>query len=199
MRIDRNNASTRPVAEERIREVIAASAALLRALGEPEHPHSLAVVRGILRAEQARFVYSAERAEQPGVHVSQVPRQVDRSPAEYLLEVPVLTRGGRWGRFAAVRRREPFRDVDVAIALMLESMSCGAFHPPAEPAGSALLSPRERAVAECLALGSTRAAIARELGVSVRTVDKHLEHIYRKLGRHDRLTAARAIEAAALP
>jgi DNA-binding CsgD family transcriptional regulator len=37
--------------------------------------------------------------------------------------------------------------------------------------------------------GLIAAAIARQLGISPRTVNKHIENIYRKLGTHDRTSA----------
>ena len=51
------------------------------------------------------------------------------------------------------------------------------------------LTPRESEVLLKLTSGRTARAIARELGVSERTVRKHLEHVYAKLGVHDRLGA----------
>ncbi|MHA6523058.1 helix-turn-helix transcriptional regulator [Tessaracoccus sp. G1721] len=51
------------------------------------------------------------------------------------------------------------------------------------------LTPRERVVLQLLADGLTAQAIANRLAVSSRTVHKHLEHLYRKLGASDRLTA----------
>jgi DNA-binding CsgD family transcriptional regulator len=51
------------------------------------------------------------------------------------------------------------------------------------------LTPRERVVLQLLADGLTAQAIASRLAVSKRTVHKHLEHLYRKLGAADRLTA----------
>lgn len=51
------------------------------------------------------------------------------------------------------------------------------------------LTPRERVVLQLLADGLTAQAIATRLAVSKRTVHKHLEHLYRKLGAADRLTA----------
>jgi DNA-binding NarL/FixJ family response regulator len=46
--------------------------------------------------------------------------------------------------------------------------------------------------------GLTAEGIARRLGTSPRTVHKHLEHVYRKLGVTDRLGAFRAAQAAGL-
>lgn len=54
---------------------------------------------------------------------------------------------------------------------------------------SGVLTGRERAVLVLLERGLTAEAIARELGISPRTVHKHLEHLYRKLGVSDRLRA----------
>jgi DNA-binding CsgD family transcriptional regulator len=51
------------------------------------------------------------------------------------------------------------------------------------------LTGRERATLILLADGLTAGAIAHRLGVSPRTVNKHLEHLYRKLGVRDRLQA----------
>jgi DNA-binding CsgD family transcriptional regulator len=54
---------------------------------------------------------------------------------------------------------------------------------------AAELSGRELVVLRLLGEGRTAEAMARELGISVRTVQKHLEHVYRKLGVSDRLRA----------
>lgn len=51
------------------------------------------------------------------------------------------------------------------------------------------LTGRELAVLELLAQGLTAGSIARRLGTSPRTVHKHLEHLYRKLGVRERLVA----------
>jgi DNA-binding NarL/FixJ family response regulator len=47
-----------------------------------------------------------------------------------------------------------------------------------------------------MADGLIAVAIARRLSISPRTVNKHIEHIYQKLGTHDRTTTA--LRAAAL-
>ncbi|WP_344257338.1 helix-turn-helix transcriptional regulator [Terrabacter carboxydivorans] len=52
------------------------------------------------------------------------------------------------------------------------------------------LTPRERQVIDLLSRGFTAGAIGRRLGISPRTVSKHVEHAYDKLGRHDRLMIA---------
>jgi DNA-binding CsgD family transcriptional regulator len=51
------------------------------------------------------------------------------------------------------------------------------------------LTPRESAVLDLLAGGGTARAIARRLAVGERTVQKHLQRVYAKLGVPDRLAA----------
>lgn len=58
-----------------------------------------------------------------------------------------------------------------------------------ERARGSHLTEREFAVLTLLGSGLTAAAIARRLHTSPRTVHKHLEHLYRKLGVRDRLMA----------
>ncbi|WP_335755392.1 response regulator transcription factor [Streptomyces fodineus] len=58
---------------------------------------------------------------------------------------------------------------------------------PDERAADCAPTPRETTVLLLLTDALTADAIARRLGISVRTVHKHVENIYRKLGTHDRL------------
>jgi DNA-binding CsgD family transcriptional regulator len=58
--------------------------------------------------------------------------------------------------------------------------------------GSAPLSPREREVAVLAARGVSSKEIARQLALSVRTVDNHLQSIYAKLGVAGRMELAAA-------
>ncbi len=62
--------------------------------------------------------------------------------------------------------------------------------------GLADLTDREVQILQLVAVGRTNGAIAHELDISSRTVAKHLEHAYRKLGVTSR--AAAATRAAAL-
>jgi DNA-binding CsgD family transcriptional regulator len=57
------------------------------------------------------------------------------------------------------------------------------------PGELADLTDREVQILQLVAAGRTNTAIARSLGVSPRTVAKHLEHIYRKLGVSSRTAA----------
>jgi DNA-binding NarL/FixJ family response regulator len=52
------------------------------------------------------------------------------------------------------------------------------------------LSAREREVLRCLAAGMPNKLIARELGISEKTVKAHLTHVFRQLGVTDRTQAA---------
>ena len=60
------------------------------------------------------------------------------------------------------------------------------------------LTPREHMLLGMLSQGLTADAIGRRLSVTVKTVRKHLEHIYRKLGVHDRLLAVERARAEGL-
>lgn len=77
-------------------------------------------------------------------------------------------------------------------ALQCERLRAGAAAEP--PATAALLelglTPREADVLRMLSLGRSNRDIAVELGISPRTVGKHLEHGFRKLGVSDRSSAA---------
>jgi DNA-binding NarL/FixJ family response regulator len=58
--------------------------------------------------------------------------------------------------------------------------------------GSAALTPRETEVLSWVARGKTNRDIGEILGMSPRTVNKHLEHVYEKLGVETRSAAAAA-------
>jgi DNA-binding CsgD family transcriptional regulator len=60
------------------------------------------------------------------------------------------------------------------------------------------LTPRETNVLHLLATGLTAEGIGRRLGISPRTVHKHLNALYRKLGAADRLSAVLRAQAAGL-
>ena len=51
------------------------------------------------------------------------------------------------------------------------------------------LSPRETEVLRCLAAGDTNAEIARRLGLSVNTVERHVTNLYRKIDARSRSDA----------
>lgn len=82
----------------------------------------------------------------------------------------------------------------LAEAMLLLSVSAAGARPPAR-APAAALTPREAEVLAWLAKGKTNRDIGDILGMSPRTVNKHLEHIFEKLGVETR-TAAASLAAA---
>ncbi|MEU9166331.1 LuxR C-terminal-related transcriptional regulator [Streptomyces sp. NPDC048420] len=60
---------------------------------------------------------------------------------------------------------------------------------PSEEAADLALTPRETTVLLLLGDALTAQSIGRRLGISERTVHKHIANIYRKLGTHDRVSA----------
>ena len=57
------------------------------------------------------------------------------------------------------------------------------------------LTARETSVLALLAAGFSNRGIARRLGCAPRTVEKHLERVYRKLGVRDNVNAVRVAHA----
>ncbi|AHH17592.1 serine/threonine-protein kinase PknK [Nocardia nova SH22a] len=91
--------------------------------------------------------------------------------------------GGR--RFDLAFRRGHEQDIDDAVAYALGEQ------PVASSARSpAILTDRERQVADLVARGLTNKRIAAELVISARTVDGHVEHILTKLGFSSRAQIA---------
>lgn len=71
---------------------------------------------------------------------------------------------------------------------------------PDERAADCALTPRETTVLLLLADALTADAIGRRLGISARTVHKHVENLYRKLGTRDRVgTVLRAQRLGLVP
>jgi NarL family two-component system response regulator YdfI len=66
------------------------------------------------------------------------------------------------------------------------------------PAGTALLTPRERAILDRVACGERNKEIAAALGITERTVKAHLASIYNKLGVDSRAAAVAAAGALGL-
>jgi DNA-binding CsgD family transcriptional regulator len=70
--------------------------------------------------------------------------------------------------------------------------------PAAAARDHAELTARETEVLTLVGTGLTAQAGAHRLRISVKTVRKHLEHIYDKIGKHDRLLAMRYAESAGI-
>ncbi|WP_219414847.1 helix-turn-helix transcriptional regulator [Pseudonocardia nigra] len=95
-------------------------------------------------------------------------------------------------------RSEAFRPDEARLASLLWRLLTGldrqveannTTSPEPEAAADLRLTPRELAVLGLLADGLTAAAIGHRLAIRERTVHKHLEHTYAKLGVADRLSA----------
>lgn len=100
--------------------------------------------------------------------------------------------------FVLNRRRRDFSDRDRDVLDLAATTLAGMYRGvrPARPGGRAparliaALTPRERQVAGWLAAGKTDRDIAAIVGCSHRTVQKHLQRIYDKLGVETRTAAA---------
>jgi DNA-binding CsgD family transcriptional regulator len=132
-----------------------------------------------------------------------------RIPVEHQIAISMLGPDGAVIGIALNRGRADFTETDRAMLGLLRAPLMAALLrarnrqransalSTTAPASLAALTDREMRVLELVALGGTNAAIAHALGVSPRTIAKHLEHIYRKLGVTSR--AAAAAQRAAQP
>jgi DNA-binding CsgD family transcriptional regulator len=106
----------------------------------------------------------------------------------------VVEADDRAGRILTLSRSRPgfsARDRELVdlLAPHLAQALAREERPPVRPVagvGLALLTAREQQVAAKVALAACDRDIARQLGVSPRTVQKHLQQIYRKLGLSSR-------------
>lgn len=120
-----------------------------------------------------------------------LPDAIDRAVAAqfaaiegaFTIEAIAATVDGRGGRCAvqALWRGDPSRDALV----LLRRIDAPAVHLPRR----ADLTPREREVLRWVAAGKTNMQIAQIVATSPRTVGKHLENIYAKLGVETRTAA----------
>jgi DNA-binding CsgD family transcriptional regulator len=110
------------------------------------------------------------------------------------LAIPLIA--GNHTMLAWLQRRSgtDFDEVDVVVAGLLQPGLCSGMR--GLLVGRAPLTARELGVLELVATGLTATAVARRCGISVRTVHKHLENVYRKLGCADRLSAVLAAREA---
>lgn len=69
---------------------------------------------------------------------------------------------------------------------------------PRDADGKPLLTPRQIRILQLIAAGSSDRDVARALGLSVRTVHTHLQHIYRSLGVRSRTEALAQVRALSL-
>jgi DNA-binding CsgD family transcriptional regulator len=95
---------------------------------------------------------------------------------------------------AALRRAEtaPVEIQALRVAPTLATTILGGGLTPEALGGDLRLTAREKQVLSLVARGLTDQQIAGRLGVSVRTINKHLEHVYAKLGVSNRQAAVHA-------
>jgi pimeloyl-ACP methyl ester carboxylesterase/DNA-binding CsgD family transcriptional regulator len=125
--------------------------------------------------------------------MTQIPIEVSRS----------LARGLPRGRLVLLDGAQPalFMDDTDAVASMLASFFCDGIVPAdaadqpgvaaAGPPGplAASLSRRELEVLRLLAAGDSNSQIARRLGLSTHTIERHVANLYRKIGARGRADA----------
>lgn len=94
-----------------------------------------------------------------------------------------------------LHRGSPFDGEDLTLLHLVRPHLRGALWRAAHGGGPPRLTPRQLRVMALVARGATDHAIAHELGISRRTVGKHLENAYAVLGVHDRTSAALLVDA----
>ncbi|MGI5452569.1 LuxR C-terminal-related transcriptional regulator [Streptomyces sp. CA-249302] len=129
--------------------------------------------------------------------------------ADHVLAIPLPGTAYPITGCLVYRSGTDFTDDDVDTALRLQPLLAAVdqqrqllerWRRPAGPAADCALTPRETTVLLLLTDALTAAAIGRRLGISDRTVHKHVENIYRKLGTRDRIsTVLRAQQLGLVP
>ncbi|MCV2489550.1 LuxR C-terminal-related transcriptional regulator [Geodermatophilus sp. YIM 151500] len=139
-----------------------------------------------------------ERLDGSGYHRGSTAPQL--SPAARVLAVADV-----WSALGEARAHRPPRPAAEARAVLAAEVTAGRLDrsavravldvtgaggrnlPEHRPAG---LSDREEEVLRLLARGATNQQVARRLGISVKTVGRHVEHVYAKTGVSSRAAAA---------
>nr|WSX77901.1 LuxR C-terminal-related transcriptional regulator [Streptomyces sp. NBC_00899] len=122
--------------------------------------------------------------------------ELEAAGADLLAAEAASAAGAAWTRTGHTRRAAGAARRSAACAAR-----CGAVHTPllAPVRTAAALTAREREIALLAAGGSTSKDIAAALRLSVRTVDNHLQNIYRSLGVPGRRQLARVLGGADRP
>jgi DNA-binding CsgD family transcriptional regulator len=131
--------------------------------------------------------------------------------------VPLQAPAGDVRIFAIGRPSGSYRDAELTLARQVQRVLVGMddqlrayrrwrdslrrfdrFVDPDAPASEYRLTPREITALSLLADAPPAKLIAQRLCISPRTVDKHVENLYRKLGASDRVSAILRAQAAGL-
>jgi DNA-binding CsgD family transcriptional regulator len=157
----------------------------LMALSDPGPMGEVAreVAAGIVRDDPARLARAGEAATTAGLVVVALEAGLTRSEA--------LARVGDAGAARDLARRVEREAATLGIRCW--SGRLGRLQRPTgptSPPAAALLTAAEHRVAAAVASGGTNREVAAELFLSVKTVDFHLQNIYRKLGVRSRTELA---------
>lgn len=123
---------------------------------------------------------------------------------EHQLSIVYRQNGPTHRAFVLVRGTRDFSDDDLAVARAVQRSLVALDHQAAvvqRMTGARMgtdsgLTGRELAVLQLIAEGETTRRVSRALVCSPRTVEKHLENAYRRLGVKDRLNAVRVLRMA---
>ena len=177
---------------------------------EPEllDRHPLVTWFAVTGASAPQTVARVPLEVSPAVDRERVAAYLRGVDCEQQLSLPYVLAGLEHRAFVLCRGGMDFTDDELALAGLVQRLVRGlhrqvrvlsAVDPRvAGTAATVPLTGRETAVLGLAVTGLTAEAIARRLGISPRTVDKHLEHVYRKLGVRDRLSASRLAAALGL-
>ena len=109
---------------------------------------------------------------------------------DHAIALPIYVRDGLLVSFVLNRTRRDFTDRERALLDLLRPHLKKLYE---KTKLSSLLSAREAEVLRWVAAGKSDAQIGAILGISARTVQKHLEHAYQKLGVENRTAAANRV------
>jgi DNA-binding CsgD family transcriptional regulator len=156
-----------------------------------DRPGALAV------AARSRGLIGDERAFERAVQLHETAGQPFELARSLLAAGRADRRAGRRGsaRERLSRAAEIFEALD-ASPFASRARDELARVPGRKPAAAGRLTPTEEQVARLVAEGRTNAEVAQELFVTVGTVERHLSHVYAKLGVRSRTELARRFAAA---
>jgi DNA-binding CsgD family transcriptional regulator len=106
---------------------------------------------------------------------------------DHALALPVYVRDGLLVSFVLNRTRRDFSERERALLDLLRPNLARLY---ARASGLAALTPREAEILRWIAAGKSDRQIGAILGISPRTVQKHQQHLYEKLGVENRTAAA---------
>lgn len=149
---------------------------------------ALAAVARLASQHHERLDGSGYHRELPAVALSTPARLLAAADVAAALVADRPHRPARSSREVVAHLQEEVRDgrldgagVEAVLAALGERRTA--------PVAAGGLSPRELAVLRLLAGGLTNTAVGTRLGISPKTVSRHVEHVYGKLGVHSRAEA----------